>query len=441
VRTALASILVLALGSLACEPARRDVQVNWTFAGGQSCAAVGVATIEIDINGEYIPNNQFACGSGSSLATGVDLGRFLTGRYEIVITGFDANQNPTYLLDTEIDVVASQNPNVFDLDVPLFAAQPGGEGELTLLWTFDGKSCAQAGVSTVNVKLDGTLVTDDNGNADLPCTEGAVDGVTIGPVDSGTHTVTVTATGSDQTNYSVSLSANVADQEETQLAAALVSSNSSSGTATAELSWSFAGMSCAQAQVDSVHVLVDGTDTGAVACTTSGVDGASVAGVSAGAHTISIQAIRGTGGSAQLVYATAGAGTSATFVAGTTTHLIVSAAASSPGVGGVTLSLAFPQGGPDCTATTGSGTPVTYTLTSPSGTAQTPATFTCGGAAGSATLSICDPGTAGCGGDNAGLAAGVWTISATAAGYSASSTAFAVPNDAVGTGTVTFTAE
>ncbi len=438
-RTALASILVLSLATIACEPQRRELVINWTFAGGKTCADVSVATIEVDIAGEVLNPNQFACTENAVLVTGVDLGRFLVGEYDVQITGFDKSSNPTYQLAQTIRVSSAQNPNVIALDIPVFAAQ-SGQGSLTLLWTFDGKSCAAAGVSTVNVSVDGTPITDEYNNANIPCNEGGTDGVTIGPLSAGTHAVSMTASGSSHTDYALALSANIADGNDTALSPNLVSHSTNPATATAELSWSFAGMSCADAKVDSVHVLVDGTDTGAVACSTGGTDGASVAGISAGTHVVSIEAIRGTGASTQLVYATAGTGTSASFLSGTTTHLLVSAAASSPGVGGAKLTLSFPNGGPDCTSTTGSGTVVTYALTSPAGVAQAAATVVCGGANGNSTIFICTPGAPGCGAGNAGLVAGVWSITASAAGYSASGP-FAVPNDELGISSVAFTAD
>jgi len=296
--------------------------------------------------------------------------------------------------------------------------------------------------------------------------------VVITQIDAGTHSVTIAATSNSGTAYSDSLSVNIADQFNTQLTPNLTAGGTGGGsgggtaggsgggtaggsgggtgggsgggttgnTATAELSWSFAGMSCADAQVDTVTVYVDGASAGTVPCGSSGTDGGTITGIAPGSHAITFSAIRGTGSAAELVYKTTGSGTTGDFEAGLTTHLIISGAATTPGTGGVTLTLSFPSGGPDCTSTTGAGTAVTYTLTNPAGTAQAPATFTCGGASGQSAITVCDPGTAGCGAGNGGLTAGVWTVSATASGYTASTAPFSVPNDAVGTGTVTFTA-
>ena len=440
-RSTIAALALVVLATAACAPDRRDVQINWTFGtgAGQSCSAAGVATIEIDIGGLRLYPNQFDC-AGSS-ATGVDLGNLIVGDYGVIITGLDSNGNPLFQTEPVISVVSGQNPNVFNFVVPPVSAEQGvadDQGELTLLWTFNGQSCADAGVSTVTVTLDGTAVTYDNDNAALPCDQFGVDGISIDQIAAGAHSVVLAATGTNSTSYTASFNANIADQFETQLSENLTSAGNSGGTtASAELSWSFAGMSCSDAKVDTVGVTVDGTSAGSFPCTASGVDGATVTGLTAGSHAIAISAVRGSGSAAELVY---DGGSTASFLAGDTTHLLLDAPATAPGVGGVTLTLSFPSGGPSCAAGSGAGTSVSYTLTSPAGVTGAAQTFLCGGSSGGASISICDPGTAGCGAGNAGLAAGVWTISASATGYSASQP-FSVPNDAVGAATVSFTAE
>ena len=478
-RNSLAIAACLALATAACEPARRDVQVNWTFSGG-SCSAASVATIEIDIDGEYLSPNQFDCSDATgNLTTGADLGRFLAGGYYVTITGFAASGNPTYQTAQQIFVHENQSPNVFTIDVQPYFSTGNGQGNLILLWTFGGASCLAAGVSSVNVSIDGKEVTDFRNDPALPCNDRGTDGVEIGPIPSGAHAVTVGATSASGVIYSVSLSATIADNIQTTLTPNLIASSTSAdgGTVTdggapdggvtdggttdggvtdggvtdggtsdggstngasANVSWSFAGLSCSDAIVGTVTVYVDGNSTGTLACSTNGSNSGTVSGITPGTHGISIAAVRGTGGAAQLVYQSTSA-TSAMFVAGTSTHLIVSAPATSPGTGGATLNLTFPSGGPSCSTTTGAGTQVAYTLTGPAGLAQAPQTFTCGGTNGSSAINICNPGAAGCGAGNAGLAAGSWHISATAPGYAASAT-FPVPNDAVDTSTVSFTA-
>jgi hypothetical protein len=499
VRNSLALAACLALATAACEPARREVQVNWTFGGG-SCSAASVATIEIDIDGEYLSPNQFSCSDATgNLTTGADLGRFLAGGYYVTVTGFAASGNPTYQTSQQIFVHENQSPNVFAIDVQPYVSTGNGQGDLILLWTFGGASCSAAGVSSVNVSIDGTAVTDFRNDPALPCNDRGTDGVEIGPIPSGSHAVTIGATSTSGVVYSATLSATIADNIQTTLTPNLIANSTgtdggmvndggapdggvtdggthdggitdggvtdggvtdggvtdggvtdggvtdggasdggSANTASANVSWSFAGLSCSDAIVTTVTVYVDGSSAGTLPCSTNGSDSGTVSGIASGTHGISIAAVRGTGGAAQLVYQSTSA-TAAMFIAGTTTHVIVSAPATSPGTGGATLNLTFPSGGPSCSTTTGAGTQVTYTLTSPAGVAQSPQTFTCGGSNGASAINLCNPGAAGCGAGNAGLAAGTWHISAAASGYSASST-FPVPNDAVDTSTVSFTA-
>ncbi len=462
-RTRLFALAALALVAAACEPARRDVQINWTF-GGQNCSQAGVATIEIDIGGQYLDPGQFACtDNAGNVTTGVDLGRFLTGAYDMAVVGYDASGNIVYETEQTLYVREDQSPNVVSVDVPAYSSTGGGEGSLTLLWTFGGQSCDAAGVGVVNVSIDGTPVTDDNNNPDIPCDWRGTDGVTIAPLDTGTHSVVIGATSSNGTDYGAALSANIADGIDTQLSPNLVANNGptdggnptdggtpdggsgdggttdgGSSGGSINISWSFAGMSCANAKVDNVEIIVDGTETASVACNNGTTDSGSVSGVTPGSHTVNISGIRGSGGAAQLVYSTT-AGAQATVQNGASTHIILNAPASSPGTGGATIALSFPQGGPDCSSTSGSGTPVNYTLTSPTGSTQI-GSVTCGGASGVSAISICNPGAAGCGAGSPGLAAGVWTISGSATGYSASTTTVPVPNDAVGSGTLSFTA-
>ncbi len=69
-------------------------------------------------------------------------------------------------------------------------------------------------------------------------------------------------------------------------------------------------------------------------------------------------------------------------------------------------------------------------ITDAAGDSLEPATLLCGGpgSSASATITICDPGALGCGASSAGLAAGVWWVSATVDGYIAPVTRLAVPN-------------
>jgi hypothetical protein len=57
--TAMAGLAaVVVLGSGCGDPARGNLDVNWTFAG-KSCLAAGVHTIQVDIAHELLNPNQF----------------------------------------------------------------------------------------------------------------------------------------------------------------------------------------------------------------------------------------------------------------------------------------------------------------------------------------------------------------------------------------------
>src|SRR5438552_7970963 len=191
-------LLLLAAGlvaATACAPTRVPVEVDWTF-GGKSCADAGVATIQIDMDGEVLSPNQFTC---SQPVTGVNLAAFLIGPYTVTVTGFDADGNVIYQTTQGIQVRNSRDTNVFVID-----AAPT-TGTATLHWTFGGKSCAAAGVSGVQISVDDKVITDAGG---FPCSNPndagvLVDGSTIGPLSPGNHTFALAAHGSNGAYYAV----------------------------------------------------------------------------------------------------------------------------------------------------------------------------------------------------------------------------------------------
>ncbi len=170
------------------EPTRAPVELDWTFAG-TDCATAGVRNIQVDVAGEVLSPNTFACqDNAGNVTTGADLGRYLTGNYVITVTGLDSNNDVAYQGQSTFHVAPGQN--VFHLDTVLIHQPAGSGGTLTLLWTFNGgMSCATAGVTTMHVFLDGSAITDGSGNANLPCHSGSADGTSIDPVDAGGHTV------------------------------------------------------------------------------------------------------------------------------------------------------------------------------------------------------------------------------------------------------------
>jgi hypothetical protein len=426
---ALAALFLLP--ALGCNPVHSDVQLKWTFAGA-TCQDVGISKIRVTVDGEQLVPDTFDCLSGGKVTTGVDLGRFLTGLYDITLEGLDSDGR-SVLWVTKTVHVGNAPVNVFTLDL--------GIGSVVLDWTFDGLSCAQADVSYVRVSLDGQELTDDRGDPFIPCTQDGFDGVVIGPVDAGPHSIDLVAYQGNAVNWTLSgLPVDVALGYPAYLSAELVSA--AGNAAAASISWTFAGLSCAQAQATSVQVLVDGVDAGTVPCSTGGVDGAVVSPLSPGGHSFQLLASRTVGTQKQLVYESVQT-SPLNFRAGYTLAVVLDAPATSPGRGGALLRWKFPAGGPDCASASGAGTPIAFTLKDHTGTALASLTATCGGANGSTGVTFCNPAAGGCAGSDTGLPAGAWTLDAVAQGpvsYGAH-LAFGVPNAASGTYDVTFVAK
>ena len=316
-------MLPLVAAAVACGPSRSEVVVYWTF-GGLSCANAGVATIQVDIAGEVLTPNQFTCAQAGQ---GASLGVYLDGNYQLTVSGFDANAGLAYQW-TQTLAVRGGRDNTLTIDVPRVA---GTSGDVTLHWTFSGKSCAQAGITVVHARVDGIVLTDASDNPNLPCSQSGVDGTTVSPLSPGQHSfdlVGVDAGGTARyalNGYAVTAVAGQNAVYNPNLAPA------SPTTASANLTWSFDGKSCAAATVDHVTILVDpdaggngGVNAGTVACNTSGVEGASVDGLTEGTHRFAILGIRTLSDGPHLLYRTHNP-PSRNFAVGLITDVFVSA--------------------------------------------------------------------------------------------------------------------
>src|SRR2546426_11564024 len=147
-RLALATVLSLAA---ACTPVREDLSVDWTF-GGKSCADAGVAFIQVHIDGEVLNPDHFTCAQANK---GAYLGRYLIGRYNLTVQGLDGTNRVIYQSTVTVDVKRGGT------EIALDAAPSNADGSVTLHWTFDGKSCAAAGVTVINASVDNQILTDD----------------------------------------------------------------------------------------------------------------------------------------------------------------------------------------------------------------------------------------------------------------------------------------
>jgi hypothetical protein len=411
----LATCASLALGCGG--PVRRALTVSWTFGGGLTCAQAGIASIRVQIPGQLLSPDTFACSAGAGqVTTGADLGSFLRGDYSITVSGLDSAGGVLAQLTRGFQIAGDTK---LSLDVPLTS--------ITLRWTFAGMTCAAAGNPIVQVILDGQPLTDANGVINLPCSQRAIDnsvqdGIAVSPLDPGTHTFGFTAFVNGQAAYSLQgYTATAVAGQDTAFAPDLSAVQATS--ATASLRWTFAGLSCAEGQVTTVRINVDGASAGEVPCSSGGTDGGVVNGLSEGTHALRIIGFRAASGGSFTVYDSAPV--NASFYVGKSTYVPIDAAASAPAVGNATLTFAVAQGGPACTT---SGPTVTSKLTSPGGATQT-LTAACGSG-----LVFCDSRFGSCpSGSLPGLLPGLWNIAASAPGSGKTYTStgsFAVANQA-----------
>jgi hypothetical protein len=412
--TAMAGLAAVAALASGCgDPARGNLEVNWTFAGN-SCLAAGVHTIQVDIAQELLTPNQFSCDlGGGTIAGGASLGTYLAGQYSLTISGLDLDGGLLYQTQQVISI--HRGDNVLAIDVPRV---PGGS--ISLNWTFGGLTCAQAGVTSVRLSVDGVLITDQANSVDVACSSAGVDGTSISPLAPGPHRIDLVGMRGAQPSYSLSnVQASVADRADTNVRVNL--SPAQPTFATADVSWdalasgggfalgTLGAMTCAEAQVDVVRIALDpngdgtgGTFAGEVACDSDGVEGAQVSPIPAGTHTFAISGIRNTVAGPTLVYQTRHPA-SARFELGLLSNVDVDADPVGNGLGAATLNWDFGGASPAC--------PVTYTLTDPSGGKHT--------------------GSTGCGSNGppqlSPEASGLWSIDATAGAFQAH-VLFAVPN-------------
>lgn len=298
-------LVVLAVtlaAAAACAPTRVPVEIDWTF-GGQFCDQAGVTTIQIDIDGEVLDRNQFTCGAPDHASQGVGIGDFLTGPYRVTITGLDADGNVIYQGTQTIQVHGGQN-NVFTID-----AAPT-TGTATLHWTWGGRSCAAAGVTSVQISVDDQVIT---GQAGFPCTSSGpngapIDGTTIGPLGPGNHTVGLAANGSGNTYYAVegaTVSVTVGQDSAYDIDVPAATPT----TASADVRWTFSttsatGLNCSQVGVDHIYLYFDNGAAPIADTACTGISGPvsemSIVDVPDGQHTFAIHGTRG----GQLVYYT-----------------------------------------------------------------------------------------------------------------------------------------
>jgi hypothetical protein len=293
---------------------------------------------------------------------------------------------------------------------------------LDVNWSFGGLDCDQVGVATIHLQMDHELLNP----SDFSCIDrsgGVTTGAHLGNFLVGNYRITISGldtSGATLTSVTADVRINRGDNVVQVDAPA-------PAIAVADLTFSFAGgMTCAEAQVDTVRVFVDpaangsgGIDAGLVPCTSNGIDGAEVSPLTPGIHSFAIAGFRGN----QLVYSTTRP-PSARFQIGLTTNVVVEADAVGAAAQG-SASLTFDFGAP---AICSGGT---WSLTDPFGNVFPQPDATCLG--GRSGISATDMGP---------LTPGLWTFTANAFVNGLQFNAnvlFGVPNGAVGSYVVPFT--
>jgi len=186
------------------------------------------------------------------------------------------------------------------------AACGPGRSDLVVDWTFENKTCADAGVATIRVDVANELLSRN----EFSCQEAGL-GVDLGSYLAGHYQVTVTgfdALGAMTHQTVVTLAVGGGTKSEYAIDVPRVAPST---VASANLTWTFDGVGCAAANVEQVTILVDpnpdgtgGTDAGTVACSTMGTEGAFVEPLTAGIHTFAILGLRTVGNALHLVYRT-----------------------------------------------------------------------------------------------------------------------------------------
>lgn len=168
-----------------------SVILTWSMNGGEDCSTVGVTEVKVSVADLSI---SLPCGDlGGGNVAGTVLPRIPPGTQIFTLAGV----GPVY--DPDAGVARSQTifSSIFALDVaeestnvtPVVDLQPvdtsGLGGDLLLLWSFGGQTCAQAEVSEMTIVLDGLARLVDGGfmasgqELTVPCHSGGQDGTRI----------------------------------------------------------------------------------------------------------------------------------------------------------------------------------------------------------------------------------------------------------------------
>src|SRR5258708_7359028 len=165
------------------------------------------------------------------------------------------------------------------------AAACGGpvRERLFVEWTFAGKTCDVAGVARVRVGIAGQIRTPDTFQCVQP------DGISVYPLPPGLHPFSFLATAASGASYRLQNFPVTAVSGQNVLVTPDLGSVACASGACAGVLWSFSGLPCTDALVDTVRVYVDNQNAGEPACANGG---GTVSNLTEGSHTLHIVGFR-----------------------------------------------------------------------------------------------------------------------------------------------------
>jgi len=186
------------------------------------------------------------------------------------------------------------------------AACGPGRSDVEVDWTFEGVSCSDARVATIQVDVAGEVLSPNQ----FSCAEASL-GADLGTYIAGTYQITVTGFDAFGAVTHQIMQSVVVHGGQKETYAIDVPRVAPSTTASANMTWTFDGKGCAAAGVNQVTILVDpssngtgGDNAGTVACNTMGTEGAFIDPLTPGVHTFAILGLRVQSDGPHLVYRT-----------------------------------------------------------------------------------------------------------------------------------------
>ncbi len=166
-------------------PVGGDITFLWTFAG-KSCAAAGVSQVHITLNGgaEVLQNGgYYPCSMGGT--DGVTLRDFAAGTYTFTVDGlFTGSNAPAYTTTGSVNLTNGS------MSVPLNLQAVSTMGTANIYWTFAGKACAQAGITSNAGVTKVRFQVDNEQVAEVDCRRQNSEGVQV-QAAAGNHSITI----------------------------------------------------------------------------------------------------------------------------------------------------------------------------------------------------------------------------------------------------------